>query len=390
MAKSDKSPLTEDALRQSEERFRTIFEYSNDAIFVIDQARGEILEVNATACKMLGYTHAELLSTPISAVHPDEIPRLLEFTDSVVDNGSGWTDELTCLTKTGEKLPAEISASVFELRGRKCVLAMVRNISARKRAEKALRENEERAEQEMRRQLELAAEVHRSLLPQPVRHDSIYVDVRYTPIQQVGGDYCQVRFVDGDACYITISDVTGHGIGASALASRVSSEVRHLIFEHLAPSEIVQSLNAFVFEYFGNTELFLSFIAARIELNARTLTYSGAGHPGPLLIRRANRTVRTLASQNLLIGVIENVLDDEPEHSVQLEQGDRLLFYTDGLIETADASGRQLGVSGLARIGSDAMKLDLFDMADHILAEVDSYRAEPVTDDRTLIVVEMR
>ncbi|KKM25421.1 hypothetical protein LCGC14_1595140 [marine sediment metagenome] len=390
MAKGDKSPLTEGALRRSEERFRRIFEHSNDAIFVIDGAHGEILEVNATACKMLGYSHAELLSIPISAVHPDEMPQLLKFTDSVVESGSGWTDELTCLTKSGEKLPAEISASVFELGGRRCVLAMVRNISARKRAEKALRKNEERAEQEMRKQLELAAKVQRSLLPQPVRDDLIYVDVRYIPIQQVGGDYCQVRFVDRDTCYITICDVTGHGIGASALASRVSSEVRHLIFERLAPSEIVQSLNAFILEYFGDTQLFLSFIAARIELKARTLTYSGAGHPSPLLIHRASGRVQTLASQNMLIGVFENVLAEEPEHSVQLEQGDRLLFYTDGLIETADASGRHLGVDGLARIGSDAMKLDLFDMADHILGQIDSYRQEPVTDDKTLIVVEMR
>ncbi len=390
MAKGDKSPLTEDALRRSERRFRKIFEHSNDAIFVIDPEHGEILEANSTACKMLGYSYTELLSTPISAVHPDEIPQLLKFTESVFDKGSGWTNELTCFTKEGEKLPAEISASVFEFRGHRCVLAMVRNIAARKRAEKALRENEERAEQEMRRQLELAAKVHRSLLPQPVRHDLIYVDVRYVPFQQIGGDYCQVRFVDPDICYITVSDVTGHGIGASALASRVSSEVRHLILDRLAPSQVVQSLNAFILEYFDNTELFLTFLAARIELNTRTLTYSGAGHPGPLLIRRASGTVQPLASQNLLIGVLENVLAEEPEHSVQLEQGDRLLFYTDGLIETAEASGRQLDVSGLARIGSDAMKLDLFDMADHILSQVDSYRHGPVTDDITLIVAELR
>lgn len=202
MVKGNQPPLPEDVLRRSEERFRKIFEHSNDAIFVMDPERGEILEANVTACKMLGYSHAELLSTPISAVHPDEMPQLLKFTESVFDNGSGWTNELTCFTKAGEKLPAEMSASVFEFRGRRCVLAMIRNISARKHAEKALRENERRAEQDMHRQLELAAKVQRSLLPQPVRHDLIYVDVRYIPIQQVGGDYCQVRFADQNTCYL--------------------------------------------------------------------------------------------------------------------------------------------------------------------------------------------
>lgn len=270
------------------------------------------------------------------------------------------------------------------------MLAMVRNIAERKRAETALHESEEWAEQERRRQLQLAAKVHRSLLPKPVRHESIHVDVRYIPIEEVGGDYCQVRFTDQETCYITMCDVTGHGIGAAALASRVSSEVRHLILDDRRPAEIVQLLNAFVLEHFGDTHLFLTFVAARIEVNTRTLTYSGAGHPSPLLIRRASGTVQPLASQNPLVGAFEDVLAEEPQHSLQLERGDRLLFYTDGVIETAAASGQQLGIDGLVRIGSEAMKLELFEMADHILGQVDQYRDGPVTDDKTLIVAELR
>lgn len=134
----------EGALRRSEERFRKIFDHSNDAIFVIDPAQDKILDVNSTACDMLGYSRNELLSTPISAIHPNEMPQLLAFAESVVEKGSGWTDELTCLTKSGETLPAEISASVFDMGGTRCVLALVRNIAERKRAEKALRESEER------------------------------------------------------------------------------------------------------------------------------------------------------------------------------------------------------------------------------------------------------
>ena len=72
------------------------------------------------------------------------MPQLLAFAESVFEKGSGWTDELTCLPKSGETLPAEISASVFEVGGTRCVLALVRNIAERKRAEKALRESEER------------------------------------------------------------------------------------------------------------------------------------------------------------------------------------------------------------------------------------------------------
>ncbi len=357
---------------------------------MIDPAHDRILEANATACRMLGYSHAELLATAVSAIHPDEMPQLLEFTRSVLDEGSAWTDELTCLTKAGDKLPAEISASAIEIEGRRCVLAMARIIAARQRAENALRESEERAALEMQRELDLAARVPRSLLPKQVRHDLIHVVVRYIPIQQVGGDYCQVRFADSTTCYITMCDVTGHGIGASALASRVSGEVRHHILNSRAPAEIVRSLNAFILEYFNDTYLYLTFVAARIDVEARMLTYCGAGHPSPLLIRGGSAAVETLASQNRMIGVFEDALGGEPEHSIQLERGDRLLIYTDGVTETAAASGRQLGTEGLARIGADAMTLELFEMADHILGRVDSYREGSVTDDKTLIVAEIR
>ncbi len=117
-----------------EQRFRKIFEGSNDAIFVIDPAQDQILEANPRATQLLSYSRHELVnSIKISQVHPDEMPKLLDFTKTVFRNGRGWTDELTCLTKTKTKLAAEISAALIDFEGRKCILAMVRDISDRKR-----------------------------------------------------------------------------------------------------------------------------------------------------------------------------------------------------------------------------------------------------------------
>ena len=64
--------MEEQALRRSEERFRKIFDHSNDAIFVIDPAQDQILDANSTACDMLGYTRDELLSLAISQPLPGQ------------------------------------------------------------------------------------------------------------------------------------------------------------------------------------------------------------------------------------------------------------------------------------------------------------------------------
>ncbi len=133
----------QDELRKSEERFRKIFDHSNDAIFVLDPGRDHILDVNSKACDLLGYSRDEILSLPKTALHGGETPECLAFVRSVFENGSGWTDKLSFLTKAGEALPAEISASVIELDGRMCVIALVRDITRRKRAEAALQQHSE-------------------------------------------------------------------------------------------------------------------------------------------------------------------------------------------------------------------------------------------------------
>ncbi|WP_152532273.1 GAF domain-containing sensor histidine kinase [Leptolyngbya sp. Heron Island J] len=126
-------------LQDSEERLRRIFNASNDAIFVIDPSSDRILEANPQSTQLLGYSREELLeSVHISSVHPQEMPQLLAFAESVLKNGQGWTDQLTCLTKSGQVVPAEISASTLEFANRVCVVAIVRDISDRKRAEQAL------------------------------------------------------------------------------------------------------------------------------------------------------------------------------------------------------------------------------------------------------------
>ncbi|ESA33174.1 pas domain s-box [Leptolyngbya sp. Heron Island J] len=139
-----------------EQRFRKIFEGSNDAIFVIDPSQDQILEANPRATKLLNYSRQELLnSIKISQVHPDEMPKLIAFTSDVFRNGQGWTDELTCLTKTKHKLAAEISAAPIDFDGRQCILAMVRDISTRKR----LNAERKRAEANAQKALSHLAEV---------------------------------------------------------------------------------------------------------------------------------------------------------------------------------------------------------------------------------------
>ncbi len=128
----------EEEVRQSEARFHAIFEHNNDAILLIDPLADEIVDANSKAGRLLGYEREELLQLPISKIHPGDMDDLRAFSAKVREEGGGWTDKLSCMTRAGQTLPAEISASCADIAGRSCIIAVVRDLSERERATQVL------------------------------------------------------------------------------------------------------------------------------------------------------------------------------------------------------------------------------------------------------------
>jgi PAS domain S-box-containing protein len=121
------------------DRFAEMFQYANEAIFLIDPECDRILDANAKACRLLGYIHEELVQCPVSAIYPDEMPQLLAFVRAECSPGSGWTDQLSCVSKGGVRIPAAFSGAMLKLDDRQCLMAIVRDISQDRRIERAWR-----------------------------------------------------------------------------------------------------------------------------------------------------------------------------------------------------------------------------------------------------------
>jgi PAS domain S-box-containing protein len=121
------------------DRFEEIFRHANEAMFLIDPERDQFIDANTKACHLLGYSRTELLRMPVSAVHPDKTPQLLAFVRSECSPGSGWIDQLSCVSKTGRRIPAEFSGAMFKLNDRQCLVAILRDASQGRRMERAWR-----------------------------------------------------------------------------------------------------------------------------------------------------------------------------------------------------------------------------------------------------------
>ena len=95
--------------------FEQLFEESDDPAFVIDPVQNRILAANRAGCELFGYTREELLATPVSHIHPADLPQLRDFVERVLREGQGSTIKLTCRTKSGDFLPTEMA--LFALAG---------------------------------------------------------------------------------------------------------------------------------------------------------------------------------------------------------------------------------------------------------------------------------
>ena len=89
--------------------FEQLFEQSDDPAFVIDPVQNRILAANRAGCELFGYTREELLTTPVSHIHPADLPQLRDFVERVLRDGQGSTVKLTCRTRSGDFLPTEMT-----------------------------------------------------------------------------------------------------------------------------------------------------------------------------------------------------------------------------------------------------------------------------------------
>lgn len=125
----------ESQLNRTNERLETIFQNVKDAILIIDVEREEIVECNRSACELLGYHRHELVGLSPREIHPHEIERFERFLENA-KRDRGRDHELSCHRKDGRTVPVEVSATTVELDGRSRILAVIRNVSERKKRER--------------------------------------------------------------------------------------------------------------------------------------------------------------------------------------------------------------------------------------------------------------
>jgi serine phosphatase RsbU (regulator of sigma subunit) len=207
------------------------------------------------------------------------------------------------------------------------------------------------ARERLNQQLELAQQIQLSFLPQGLPKVPGYeFFAAYEPAQEVGGDY--YGFVQGAPDHprlaITIGDVAGKGIPAALLMAKLSSETRFCLSGETDPAKAVGLLNDALYPYTSQMDKFVTLAAVVLDAATHTVTVVNAGHPSPLLIRRNASTPEETSKRDLMglpLGILEGSAYESSQ--LQLEPGDCILMFSDGVTEAMDKEDKQLDLKAV-------------------------------------------
>ena len=233
---------------------------------------------------------------------------------------------------------------------------------------------------EIQQELELARRIQLSILPAGFpESQSFRVAARYVPMTSVAGDLYDFLLGDDEQAGLLIADVSGHGVPAALIASMVKMAATSQRAQAAHPAALLEGMNAALC---GNTQgQYVT--AAYVYLNARSreLLYSAAGHPAMLLLR--DGAVAEIAENGMLLAAVDGAIYQSK--SLPLQSGDRLLLYTDGLVEARDPEGRLFGEESLISELKGSRNLSPSETVDHLIRAVQRW-ARSQDDDLTVLV----
>jgi sigma-B regulation protein RsbU (phosphoserine phosphatase) len=272
----------------------------------------------------------------------------------------------------------------------------------RRRMEEELRlakEATERAYDRIRRDVQMAAQLQRALLPTNLGAiPGIRFAWEYHPCAQLAGDGLNVFWLDDHHVGLYLLDVSGHGVAAALLSvtlARLLSPLLHQStllrvpqandkgYRLVPPAEVALQLNQWLLANPAGDQYF-TMVYGMLDVRTRCLRYVSAGHPGPIL-HSAGAEPTFIQVPGFPVGLAADA--DYTDSELQLKAGDRLFFYSDGITEAVDAAGQLLGLERLREAVRRSQRDTVEDSCAKILRDVLSWSLNSPDDDLSILAL---
>ena len=232
-------------------------------------------------------------------------------------------------------------------------------------------------------ELNFAHEVQRALFPRQFPSDSgLEFSAICVPARGISGDYYDVLQLPGGRLVFAVADISGKGISAAILMSNVQAVLRTLTEAGRSPAEVCSQLNRHLYRVTDDS-WFATFFYAEWNCGDRTLTYINAGHTTPVLWGSSRG--QQLNEGGVPLGIFPDI--EFRVGKVELQPGDLMAVYSDGVTEAGVQRGEQFGEARLEALVSRHAQKPLEEIQEQVLKEVRKWSGEEPEDDVTLLLV---
>lgn len=203
--------------------------------------------------------------------------------------------------------------------------------------------------------MQLAREIQSTFLPDQI--PSILgwdLDIHWSPARQVGGDFYDLINMGEGRIGLIIADVADKGMPAALYMILARTLIRAAARDNKSPSDILMQVNDLLVPD-SKHGMFITVLIVVFSPNAGLITFANAGH-NPPIIHRVNNTLQELAPTGMALGIFENT--PIGEHTISIEPGEKLIFYTDGITEAFTDEDEMFGIERLRKAVLSAQNCD--------------------------------
>ncbi len=239
----------------------------------------------------------------------------------------------------------------------------------------------------IKQDLMLAQKIQKSMLLSGIETiQGLDVFTKYIPMQEVGGDFYNVKEISPGYIRIIIADATGHGVQSALITMLIKSEYENLSSSIEDPSILLTILNNLFYGKYIFLNMFFSAAIIDIDLNNSKLIYSFAGHPEQVLISES--TLIKFGKKGSLIGVKSGIKYEKQD--LELKTADKLLLFTDGAFEEFNLKDEMFGEEMLYKNFTENNHLSVEEIIEKALESIYSFTdVRPIEDDIVFIGVEI-
>lgn len=235
-------------------------------------------------------------------------------------------------------------------------------------------------------EMEIAKRIQTALLPPNTGVSGYEIAAVMVPADEVGGDYYDILDF-GDKKWITIGDVSGHGVESGLIMMMTQTSVKSMVSQNpmASPAAVLSHVNTVLKENISRLGADRYMTISALSLNGKKVTVAGK-HQDIFIYRKKKKAIETVKTEGAWIGILDDITDFLKDQELQIDTGDIILLFTDGITEAENKDGSMFGEDRLNGCLNQYSHLPVGEIMNNILRDVTVFQ-ERQADDLTLVII---